>query len=78
MNIVLYVSDHCASCREAVLFFQAEGISFQLLNVDFDKDNFNDMLYYGGIATPLIRIDNLTFHSFDRKKIKEALQEYRG
>ncbi|UVI30265.1 glutaredoxin family protein [Paenibacillus spongiae] len=78
MNIVLYVSDHCASCREAVHFFQEEGVSYQLLNVDFDKDNFNDMLSYGGIATPLIRIGNHIFHSFDREKIKEALQEYRG
>lgn len=78
MNVTVYTSDHCAACDEAVRFFQEMGIAFRHLDVGYNKENFDEMLRHGGIATPLIIVGNETFHSFDSQKIKEALSRNDG
>ncbi|MFJ9498579.1 glutaredoxin family protein [Brevibacillus centrosporus] len=78
MNITIYTSDHCSACREAIQFFQEYGIPYRQLDVGYDKWNFDEMLRLGGIATPLIIVGSQTFHTFDPKKMEEALQRHDG
>jgi glutaredoxin len=78
MNITLYTSDHCISCKEVIRFFHEKGYSFRQLDVGFNKENFNEMLRLGGIATPFIVIGSKTFHTFDRKKLEEVLMDDHG
>lgn len=72
-NVTIYKSDHCSACHEAIRYFEKYGITFKQLDVTFNQSNFDDMLRYGGIATPFIIIGTQTFHFFDPNKIKEAL-----
>lgn len=73
MDIVLYSTDHCASCKEAIRFFHEKGAPFRHVDVGTDKANFTEMLLRGGIATPYILIGEQAFHSFDRLKIQEVM-----
>lgn len=59
MSIVLYASDHCSSCKEAVRFFQVERIPYRHLNVVYNSKNFKDMLRHGDIAKSFIHIGNV-------------------
>lgn len=73
MNIQLFVSDHCESCKDAISFFEEKGISVELLNVTYDRELFNLMFSLGGIATPFIRIGSKVFHVYDRQRIEQHL-----
>jgi uncharacterized membrane protein YdjX (TVP38/TMEM64 family)/glutaredoxin len=78
MNITIYTSDHCPSCKEAIRFFQEKGIPYRQLDVGYSRENFDEMLRLGGIATPFIVVDGKTFHSFDRGKLEGVLQNGHG
>jgi glutaredoxin len=78
MNITIYTSDHCCSCKEAIRFFQESGINFRQLDVGCNKENFDEMLRLGGIATPFIVVDKRKFHSFDREKMEKVLKDGNG
>lgn len=73
MDVTIYTSDHCSACKEAIRFFQAEGIPYHPLDVSHDKQNFAQMLNIGGVATPVIVVGSQIFHSFKPEEIKQAL-----
>lgn len=75
MNITVYTSQHCNSCVEVVRYFANKGIVFRQLDVGHNAENFKEMLRLGGIATPFIVIEDKVFHSFDRDRIEQVLQE---
>jgi glutaredoxin len=78
MKIIIYTSDHCASCRDAIRFFEEKDLPFRQLDVGKNKENFNEMLRQGGIATPFIIVGTRKFHSFDRDKMEEVLKDDHG
>ncbi|MFC5452391.1 glutaredoxin family protein [Paenibacillus aestuarii] len=73
MEVIVYSSGHCASCKEAISFFEEQGIAYKQFDVEVNKEHFQEMLRLGGIATPFILIEDSAFHYFDRDKIKEVL-----
>jgi glutaredoxin len=78
MDITIFTSDHCPSCKETIRFFQEKEIFFRQLDVGFNRENFAEMLRLGGFATPFIVIDSKTFYTFDREKLEEVLADVHG
>ncbi|WCK56264.1 glutaredoxin family protein [Aneurinibacillus sp. Ricciae_BoGa-3] len=75
MEIKIYVSDHCFSCREAIQYFFEKELNVKQINVTYNQEGFKEMITLGGIATPLIVIENQVFHTFERAKIEKVLEE---
>lgn len=75
MNITVYTSQHCNTCEEVIRYFAEKGVDFRQLDVGHHAENFKEMLRLGGIATPFIVIEDNIFHSFDRDKIEQVLQD---
>lgn len=74
MHIRIYVSDHCFSCQEVISFFKEQGIATELINVTREQNRFDEMVRFGGIATPFIIIGEHIFHSFDQTIIEKVLE----
>ena len=74
MRVKVFLSYHCVSCREAVLFFEEMGINIEKIDVAHDRAGFEEMLKLGGIATPFIVIGDTVMHTFERSKIVQMLE----
>ncbi|WCK52959.1 glutaredoxin family protein [Aneurinibacillus sp. Ricciae_BoGa-3] len=75
MVIKVYVSDHCFSCKEAIQYFTEKEVNVKQINVTYNQEKFVEMLTLGGIATPLIVIDDQIFYTFERAKLDKVLEE---
>ncbi|WEK56250.1 MAG: glutaredoxin domain-containing protein [Candidatus Cohnella colombiensis] len=78
MDIIVYTTEHCVSCNAILKYLQAKELSYRQLDVGINKENFNEMLQLGGIATPFIIIGTQKLHTFDRNKIEEVLRNEHG
>lgn len=76
MNIKIYWSDHCNQCKTALRYFDEKGVPIERINVSHDQEKFDEMLQQGGIATPLIVVDQQVIHSFDRQKLNQLLEGF--
>jgi len=74
VRVKVFLSKHCVSCREAVLFFEEKGINFEKIDVTHDRAGFEEMLKLGGIATPVIVIGDTVMYTFERSRIAQMLE----
>ncbi len=73
-NVVIYSTPTCHFCGLAKDFFKENGVTYREFNVAADMDKRNEMMQKsGGLAVPVITIDDEVIVGFDKEKLSEAL-----
>ena len=73
-SVKIYSTPTCPWCRKAKQFMEANGVSFQDLNVAEDKAAREEMINLTHqMAVPTISIDGEFVIGFNEKSIKEKL-----
>lgn len=74
MHIKVYWRQHCHLCKEVFHYFDNKGIPYEKIDVTYDQNRFNEMLRHGGIATPLIVMDEQVISYFEAGKMDQILE----
>jgi hypothetical protein len=77
-EIIIYTSQYCQFCREAILFFKIRACLIWIWMYYGNRRLQEEMLARGGIATPLIVVGKRIFHAFEKMQIEEELNRYEG
>ena len=73
-NVVIYSTPTCHFCGLAKDFFKENGITYREFNVASDMEKRQEMVEKsGGMAVPVITIDNEVIVGFDKEKLEELL-----
>ncbi len=76
MKVKLYVSEHCRRCSEVRQYFAKKGIQTEEVDVTHDQTKFDEMLSLGGIATPLIVIEDQVVHNCEPAKLDKIMEGF--
>jgi glutaredoxin-like YruB-family protein len=73
-NVVIYSTPTCHFCGLAKDFFKENGVTYREFNVASDADKRAEMMQKsGGLAVPVITIDDEVIVGFDKEKLEAAL-----
>jgi glutaredoxin 3 len=73
-NIVIYSTPTCHFCQMAKEFFKENGVTYREFNVASDMEKRQEMVEKsGGMAVPVITIDDEVIVGFDKEKLESAL-----
>ena len=73
-NVVIYSTPTCHFCGLAKDFFKENGVTYREFNVASDVDKRNEMMQKsGGLAVPVITVDDEVIVGFDKEKLEELL-----
>jgi glutaredoxin 3 len=73
-NVVIYSTPTCHFCGLAKDFFKENDITYREFNVASDAEKRNEMMQKsGGLAVPVITIDDEVIVGFDKEKLEELL-----
>jgi glutaredoxin 3 len=73
-NVVIYSTPTCHFCGLAKDFFKENGVTYREYNVASDAERRTEMVEKsGGMAVPVITIDNEVIVGFDKEKLSAAL-----
>lgn len=73
-NVAIYSTPTCHFCGLAKEFFKENGVTYREYNVASDMERRQEMVEKsGGMAVPVITIDDEVIIGFDKEKLAEAL-----
>jgi glutaredoxin 3 len=73
-NVVIYSTPTCHFCQLAKEYFKENGVTYREYNVASDMEKRTEMVEKsGGMAVPVITIDEEVIIGFDKEKLSEAL-----
>jgi glutaredoxin-like YruB-family protein len=73
-NVVIYSTPTCHFCGLAKDFFKENGITYREYNVASDVEHRTEMMQKsGGLAVPVITVDDTVIVGFDKEKLESAL-----
>jgi glutaredoxin 3 len=73
-NVVIYSTPTCHFCGLTKDFFKEHGVTYREFNVANDVEKRNEMMQKsGGLAVPVITIDDEVIVGFDKEKLEAAL-----
>lgn len=73
-NVTIYSTPTCHFCGLAKEFFKENGVTYREYNVASDMDKRQEMVEKsGGMAVPVITIDDEVIVGFDKEKLAAAL-----
>lgn len=73
-NVAIYSTPTCHFCGLAKEFFKENGVTYREYNVASDMERRQEMVEKsGGMAVPVITIDEEVIVGFDKEKLAEAL-----
>jgi glutaredoxin 3 len=73
-NVVIYSTPTCHFCQMAKEFFKENGVTYREFNVASDMEKRQEMVEKsGGMAVPVITIDETVIIGFDKEKLSSAL-----
>ena len=73
-NVVIYSTPTCHFCGLAKDFFKENGVTYREYNVASDAEKRTEMVTKsGGMAVPVITIDDEVIVGFDKERLATAL-----
>lgn len=73
-NVVIYSTPTCHFCQMTKEFFKENGVTYREYNVASDLEKRQEMVEKsGGMAVPVITIDDEVIIGFDKEKLEKAL-----
>jgi glutaredoxin 3 len=73
-NVVIYSTPTCHFCQLSKEFFKENGVTYREFNVASDMERRAEMVEKsGGMAVPVITIDDEVIIGFDKEKLTQAL-----
>ena len=73
-NVVIYSTPTCHFCGLAKDFFKENGVTYREFNVASDTERRAEMMQKsGGLAVPVITVDDEVIVGFDKEKLVELL-----
>ena len=83
MSVIVYSISNCPKCAAAKALLRRKNIEFEDFNVQEDKEKNTEVMQKmkaSGISTdeinaPVIDIEGIIIHGFDKEKIISALKE---
>jgi glutaredoxin 3 len=73
-NVVIYSTPTCHFCGLAKDFFKENAVTYREFNVASDTEKRTEMMQKsGGLAVPVITIDDEVIVGFDKEKLSAAL-----
>jgi glutaredoxin-like YruB-family protein len=74
-NVVIYSTPTCHFCQLSKEFFKENGITYREFNVASDMEKRQEMVEKsGGMAVPVITIDDEVIIGFDKDRLSKALE----
>ena len=74
-NVVIYSTPTCHFCGLTKDFFKEHGVTYREFNVASDMEKRQEMVEKsGGMAVPVITIDDEVIIGFDKDKLSKALE----
>ena len=75
-SVVMYSLSSCASCKQAKMLFEAQGVSYAERQLDDSEPFKQEAKALGAKRVPLILIGNTSIEGYDEKKILTLLAEH--
>ncbi|MBA3789389.1 glutaredoxin family protein [Patescibacteria group bacterium] len=73
-NVAIYSTPTCHFCQLSKEFFKENGVAYQEYNVAADMEKRNEMMEKsGGLAVPVIVVNDEVIVGFDKEKLTKAL-----
>jgi glutaredoxin-like YruB-family protein len=73
-NVVIYSTPTCHFCGLAKDFFKENAVTYREYNVASDAEKRTEMMdKSGGMAVPVITIDDEVIVGFDKERLEKAL-----
>ncbi len=73
-NVVIYSTPTCHFCQLSKEFFKENGVTYKEYNVASDMEKRTEMVEKsGGMAVPVITIDDEVIIGFDKERLSKAL-----
>jgi glutaredoxin-like YruB-family protein len=77
--IKVYSSDNCGYCIKLKKYLDSRNISYETIDVDESEDNAYELIRLTNQSSiPVTLIGEQTIIGFDREKIDNALENYKG
>lgn len=71
--VKVYWRQHCNLCKDVFHYLDHKEIPYEKIDVTYDQSQFDELLRLGGIATPLIVINEQVISYFEPKKMDRIL-----
>ena len=72
-NVVVYTSNTCGYCHEAMKFLDSMSVKYTEKNVSVDADARRELIKKGFMGVPVIMIDDEVVQGFDKARLQELL-----
>ena len=73
--ITIYTSSTCHYCKDAKEHLDKEGLDYQVKNVSDKMDYRTELMELGYRSVPVIVIDDVVLHGYDKEKLQDALDK---
>lgn len=74
-SIVMYATKTCGYCAQARAYFKEHGVRFEERDIETSAEARSEWKAFGGVATPLIRINGHSLIGFSRQELDGELAQ---